>query len=313
MTSPSRRRLARGLVLLALCACSGALRSGDTVVAERHANRAPATQARFDQGLLWRVEAKGRARPSYLFGTLHWDDERILKVPPAVSQAFERSTSFAPELLMDDDSIRRFRSAMIMGEPQLPAALGAELYGRIEPLLDEHGIPRDWRPRLKPWAALLTLLQPRERPGIILDNLLIMQARQLNKSISALESVDEQIAAFEDMPLETQLALLRKVEQNYLSIQDAVRPIAEAYLKRDLDAIWKLNQQAMSGPAPDDAHDRIFLERVLFERNERMAQRLAARLSEGGVFAAFGALHLYGERGVPSLLEKRGFTLRRLY
>jgi uncharacterized protein YbaP (TraB family) len=36
-------------------------------------------------------------------------------------------------------------------------------------------------------------------------------------------------------------------------------------------------------------------------------------LSEGGVFAAFGALHLYGERGVPSLLEKRGFKLRRLY
>lgn len=31
------------------------------------------------------------------------------------------------------------------------------------------------------------------------------------------------------------------------------------------------------------------------------------------VFAAFGALHRYGARGVPRLLETQGFTVRRLY
>jgi hypothetical protein len=312
MASRFRRHLAGWLAILALCAWSGAARTGGTAVVEKLAKSSQTADARFRQGLLWQVEARDGGRPSYLFGTLHWDDERVLKVPPEVNRAFERSTRFAPELLMDDDSVHRFRSAMVTQEPQLPIVLGEELYGRIEPLLVEHGIPRDLRPQLKPWAALLTLMQPRERPGIVLDNLLIIQAKQLNKSIAALESVEEQIAAFDEMPQETQLALLRKVEKNHVSIQDAVRPIAEAYIKRDLDAIWRLNHQAMTG-AELDLHDRIFLDRVLFERNERMAQRLAARLSEGGVFAAFGALHLYGERGVPSLLEKRGFKLRRLY
>ncbi len=44
-----------------------------------------------------------------------------------------------------------------------------------------------------------------------------------------------------------------------------------------------------------------------------MAERLAPLLAQGSVFVAFGALHLYGERGVPSLLVQRGFSVKLVY
>lgn len=272
---------------------------------------APAAQG-FSRGLLWRVEVTG-ARPSYLFGTLHWDDERILKLPPAVRHAFDASRTFAPELQPDDEALHSFRRAMLTREPRLPQLLGEEAYQRIEPMLREHGVPREARAHLKPWAALLTLIQPRERPGIILDSLLMMEAERQKKTIVPLETMDEQIAVFDGMADQDQLALLRDAADNYDAIQEAVRPLAHAYLRRDLAAIWQLNVDVMAGDALAQPHVQVFLARILYERNERMAQRLVPLLRAGGVFAAFGALHLYGERGVPAHLVKLGYRVRRVY
>jgi hypothetical protein len=272
---------------------------------------APALQS-FGRGLLWRVDVKG-ARPSYLFGTLHWDDERILKLPPAVRRAFDAAHTFAPELQPDEEALHSFRRAMVSREPRLPQLLGEEAFRRIEPLLREHGVPREARAHLKPWAALLTLIQPRERPGIILDSLLMMEAERQKKAIVPLETMDEQIAVFEGMADQDQLALLRDAADNYDAIQEAVRPLADAYLQRDLAAIWKLNVDVMAGDALAQPHVQVFLARILYERNERMAQRLVPLLRSGGAFAAFGALHLYGEQGVPAHLAKLGFRVRPVY
>ncbi|MGB7990084.1 MAG: TraB/GumN family protein, partial [Candidatus Methylophosphatis roskildensis] len=67
-------------------------------------NPVPAHAARdgpgYDRGLLWRVERQGVA-PSYLFGTLHHDDERVTRLPPAVERAFGRAERLALELIND--------------------------------------------------------------------------------------------------------------------------------------------------------------------------------------------------------------------
>jgi len=280
--------------------------------ADEAASDPAAARAEFSRGLLWRIEYPG-APASYLFGTLHVDDERVLELPAPVRQAFDTSRGVALEMLNDEDSIREFRAAMVTRDPLLPGQLGTEVYARVDNLLGEHGIPHDLRPRLKPWSALLVLLRPRETPGIILDNLLMLEAAGRQRSVHHLETIEEQISAFESMPLATQLALLRHALARYRIIQDAVRPMIHAYLDRDLGAIWRINGEAMGGDEPVQADNARFLEAVLFQRSERFAERLAPLLREGGLFAAVGALHLYGERGVPSRLRKLGFTLTLIY
>lgn len=311
MTNPiSRRAAAWSAALLAglfafLAASTAA--EADAVGARAKAVATP----RFERGLLWRVEWRG-APAGYLFGTLHHDDERATALPAPVRRALARSKVLAVEMINDEVSVRSFRAAMLSRETRLPALIDAADYERVEAVLRDKGVPRDARAHLKPWAALLILLQPRESPGIIVDNLLQMEAVRAGKRIEPLETVAEQIAAFDGMPQPTQLALLRHAAADYDRIQDAVRPLLAAYLERDLGQMWRVNAQAMAGDPEIGPHNEVFLERLLFERSRRFAQRLAPLLRQGGVFAAFGALHLHGERGVPALLEREGFRLRRL-
>lgn len=272
----------------------------------------PPERAEFSRGLLWKVEAKGAA-PSYLFGTLHLDDDRVLALPEPVRSAFDRARTFAAELLYDEAAGRAFRSAMVTQTPRLPTLLGEALYAEADRLLARYGIPAKVRPHFKPWAAMLTLLQPPGVTGLILDRVLVDEAMRTGKSLHALETVDEQIAAFDAMPRETQLVLLKKVIADHAALQEAVHRLVDAYLARDLEALWQLNAQTLGNDADLRAHHELFLRRLLYERNERMAERLAPLVAQGQVFAAFGALHPYGERGVPSLLARRGFSVKPLY
>ena len=57
----------------------------------------------------------------------------------------------------------------------------------------------------------------------------------------------------------------------------------------------------------------VFDQRLLFDRNTRMVERMQPQLKSGNAFIAVGALHLYGERGVLSLLAREGFRITRVY
>ena len=258
---------------------------------------------RFDHGLLWRVDVPGVA-PSYLFGTLHTDDDRVLKLSPPVRRALKRAHTVAVEAINDPDAARRYRAAMIGREVRLPSLLGDD-YPRVQALLRESGVPHEVAPRLKPWAALMVLLQPRGATGLTLDNLISFEASRQEKRILQLETVDEQIEALDGMAAEVQLALLRDVQARFEEIQAAVYPTINAYVAGDLAGQFRINAETMDR-GPDG---EVFLERLLYRRSERFAGRLAPLLRQGGVFAAFGALHLYGARGVPALLERQGFRV----
>ncbi len=272
-----------------------------------------ADEARFSKGVLWQIEASG-GETNYLFGTLHVDDDKVLTLPAVVAEAFNQADSFAAEVIADNDSSRRFNAAMLEAEPALPALLGAEAYKKLDELLGEYRVPPEIRPRFKPWAAMLTLQQPRKRNAtIVLDNLLLRNAAQHKKNIIPLETIDEQIAAFNGMSAPTQLALLRYTQANHRMIQNSAAKQVEAYLQRDLEQLMRLSKVALPTNLINRQQEEEFFERILFDRSRVMAERLTPRLQKGGLFAAFGALHLYGERGVLNLLEQQGFSVKKIY
>jgi uncharacterized protein len=281
--------------------------------AGRAANQpAQAQDSEFSHGVLWKIEAKG-APPSYLFGTIHTDDDRVLVLPAAVQNAFDGAADFAAEVVGDEAAVRKFVSAMVTREPHLPQLLGDADYALVDHLLAEHNIPTEARPRFKPWAAMITLLQPSGATGLVLDRVLLHEAQQRGKRVHALEVVEEQIAALDGMAEASQVRLLQEIVTHYPDIEDTIGALIEAYLARDLEALWQLNAKTMGEDAAVKADNELFLQRVLFARNQRFAERLAPLLRNGNAFAAFGALHLYGERGVLSLLQQRGFKVQRVY
>ena len=52
--------------------------------------------------VLWRITGKGLSKPSYLFGTMHLNDQRLFNFGDSVYRAIERTEGLAIELSPDD-------------------------------------------------------------------------------------------------------------------------------------------------------------------------------------------------------------------
>jgi uncharacterized protein YbaP (TraB family) len=268
----------------------------------------------FERGLLWRVERQGSS-PSYVFGTLHSTDVRAVVLPRPVAEAFHRSRVFAMEVYLSDAEEADFFEAMQFDDgTMLAPLLGEPWFDRLKRALGTDAPADEILARTKPWAALLRVATPRTpTPGTTLDRELLVMARARHMSVMGLEALVEQVAAFDAIPLDTQLALLRHALDHRDALQAQVEPTIRAWLERDLRALSRINRAIEQGDPELARHYAILTRHVVDGRSALMAHRLYLPLKRGGVFVAVGALHLVGAQGLLALLEQQGYRITRVY
>jgi uncharacterized protein YbaP (TraB family) len=268
----------------------------------------------YDRGLLWRIDKPGVA-PSYVFGTLHSADPRVTALTPPVARAFASCRTFATEVYLSDVADARFFEAMQFDDGhRLEPLLGTDGYARLKLALGDTAPPDDVLARTKPWAALLRVAAPQPPvDGATLDRELVATARARHMTILGLEWLDEQIAALDAIPLDTQLALLRHAIDDRAGLAAQIEPTIRAWLERDLAALSRINLAAAAGDPELARHYAVLTRHIVDNRNVVMAHRLFLPLRAGKVFVAVGALHLYGERGLLALLRQQGYQVRRVY
>jgi len=272
--------------------------------------------APFERGLLFRLERDGVA-PSYVFGTLHSTDPRVTDLPRPVQSAFARARMFAPEIVLSDREIADFfEAAQFDDGRRLSEFFDAPTFEAIRIALGAAAPPPAVLERLKPWAVLLKLAErpeadPAGRPT--LDQLLLAQARRRRLEILGLELPAEQIASFDAIPLESQVALVGFVLAERDALAREHEAAIAAWLDRDLAKLAALN--AAAGRLRPEIHPHLVaLSRHLVEnRSVQMAHRLTLPLRRGNVFVAVGAMHLHGERSLLALLREQGYRVRRVY
>jgi len=267
--------------------------------------------AELERGLLWKIEGAA-ARPSYILGTMHSEDPRVVNLAPAVKTVFEQADSFSAELNMQANNLLQASQRMFYTDKtKLQNIIDRRLYQDSVQLLAEYDIPEMLVQKMKPWAVAATLSMPKSSSGLFLDLVLFMQAQAMGKKVYGLETIDEQLAVFEDMPLKQQISMLRDAVREYHASQELLARLLELYVQRDLEGIRVLSESYMQkGDAQVAAY---FQETIIDDRNQRMLQRMQPRLKEGNAFIAVGALHLSGEKGLLRLLEKQGLRVSSVY
>jgi len=263
------------------------------------------------KGLLWKIERDG-AKPSYLLGTMHSEDERVLKIAPEVQRAFDGSTSFTMEVVLDAQTIADAGQAMMFSDGRnLKAVLGNDLYSKIVPLMAQHNVPEMVLPTFKPWAIFLTLSMPPAQTGVFLDAKLYDAALTQKKVVHGLETVREQLSIFDRMPIEEQIQLVTDAVKHFGELNSVFEEMIGIYLKRDLPGLQALNEKYTA--SDDSKLEKKLMEELIDKRNVRMVERMAPRLKEGKAFVAVGALHLPGDHGLLRLLEKQGYRVSAVY
>src|SRR6185369_7806072 len=94
-----------------------------------------------------------------------------------------------------------------------------------------------------------------------------------------------------------QLALLKHAVETHHELKAQSERLVQAYLQRDLGMMWKIGEEDLVARPALKPLKRVFDQRLLYDRNLRMLQRMQPQLKSGAAFVDVGALHLYGDRG----------------
>jgi uncharacterized protein len=275
------------------------------------------------KGVLWKIEHKGSPdHPvSYLFGTIHVTDDRVIAMSPAIIKAMNATRRIALEV--EDVSPSRMLEALgsFGGKVLLPE--GESLEKLLSPadakklglMLHATGVPADVAMRLQPWLAYLMMsYSDCERSRITggklpLDGEIARIGEERGVGVIGLETVETQFLALSEVPAADQLAILKSGLAMRDRVTDLTETMIQLYLKRDLGAMWPLQEIIGKSAGIQKTSLDAFSQSLLVNRNFKMRDRAVAHLAFGGVFVAVGAAHLPGTTGLITLLRDVGYTV----
>lgn len=253
-----------------------------------------------------------QGRQSWLLGTVHSEDSRVLEFPPVLQQALRDAEVLALELVPDADMLGRLNRAMNLPSDQgLDEIIGEQLYARVVELLDDYGMGEPAVRRLRPWAAALTLSAPPPETGMFMDLVLAMRGGLRDAEVVGLETLDEQLDFVTGLGTEAHIEMLRRAVADYERGRELFEEIIEAYVAGDIETLRRLAEAELEAMGPDVR--RQFREQGIVRRNRNMLERALPRLEQGGVLIAVGTLHLPGEAGLVELLRAEGYTVEPIY
>ena len=162
----------------------------------------------------------------------------------------------------------------------------------------------------EPWFAGLTIsVIALKQHGFDVEHgveqVIEASAARDDKARCGLETLDEQLGMLDGMPADLQEKLLMQSLEEAGEIDEVIRPLLAAWRAGDERALLRSLDEDFEG-YPELA------EQLIFARNERWAGQVSDLLEEpDDILLVVGALHLVGDRGLPALLRKRGFEVRR--
>ncbi|SMC26368.1 hypothetical protein SAMN02745857_02464 [Andreprevotia lacus DSM 23236] len=266
--------------------------------------------------VLWRIDKPG-VKSSWLFGTAHVSDPKVTTLSKPIQTAFDNADHVATEVRLDFNMMMTLAKAMLMPEDQkLVDIIGADRYNKLLPELEARSYPEVAARRMKPWAVAMQLMVPLHKSGEPpLDLLLAKMSIEGEKDYVGLETVEEQISVFEDMPRDKQLVLLDSLINQQSKLEGYYKQLIGLYVKRDLDGMVKFaDKDEVDLPADAKAYfDEWKNKTMLSDRNVRMTERMQPLLEKGNSFIAVGALHLPGKDGLIASLRAQGYTLTPIF
>lgn len=262
-----------------------------------------------EQGLLFEV-SRASGAPSYVLGTIHSSDERVLALSDEVTGAIARSSNLVLEVIPDPKAIAQSMRTMYYADGRtLEQVIGAELYAEAVVAAAERGLDNEAIARFKPWAIVMLFSVPADATGDMLDIRLYQNARRAGKRVTGLETFAEQLDTFDGLSESDQVALLRDTLADRSELPAMFEQLIGLYLEHDLAGLERVANDNLLQQG--EIGERL-RQRLIDDRNRRMLERLIPLLDAGPCFVAVGALHLPGQQGMLQGLREAGYQLRVL-
>ncbi len=267
--------------------------------------------------LFWKMESDD-GNLTYMLGSIHMGSEEMYPLPKVITDAFDKSEVLVLEVNLNDaDPQYLAHRAVFTDGRTLKTEISEKDYLFLQSKLEVMDIPEPVYNLFKPWfAAMLVSALSFQDAGFSanygIEKYFLDKAMEQDMPIDQLESVIDQIDVFDKLP-----DSLNSDVMHYLLAEDqqdstTADNVFEAFLSGDEK---KIEDLILSVSLPDKgAVADIISERLIYERNEKMAKKIEQLHSTGKIhFVVVGAAHFVGKRGIIELLKKSGkYKIRKI-
>jgi uncharacterized protein YbaP (TraB family) len=270
------------------------------------------SQALAEQLPVW--EIAGTSNRVMLMGSIHFLRASDYPLPAGMNAAYEQADQLYMEIDMDGlDPLATQGVLMSMGTGSQPLSesLSADAYAEANRRATDLGVPLMLFEQFEPWFAALSITQLRMMqlgfdPSWGVETQLMNTARIDGKTISGLETLEQQLGFLDRLDASTQEQFLLQSLEDAATIEQQVDSIVSAWRAGDGAALEALMLEDLNAsPELADA--------LLVQRNRNWISQIMRLLDQPDNYLVIvGAMHLVGPDSVVAMLEERGVDIIQL-
>lgn len=261
-----------------------------------------------NSSLLWKISGKGLKDPSYIFGTIHMICSKDFLWTDVMKNAFDNTRELYLELPMADEGFQQqmFEHIMLTGDQQLKDFFTEEDYHKLDIFFkDSIKINLATLSKMKLFGVMsFVLLKHIDCNGnmpVAFEEKLKSFAKDKSMPVKGLETVEEQMKIFDDMPKDSLAKMVMASITDLPKSRKTFERMVNAYKNQDLIMLNREITKSLEYASHLDA--------MLYKRNERWIPTIITAAKEKPTFFAVGAGHLAGRKGVLALLKEKGYTV----
>lgn len=265
--------------------------------------------------LVWKICGNGIKKPSYILGTHHGCPFNYCDSIPGLMKALDKVDNIIGEINMIEFSemsperMQKMQAMMMMpSDTSLLSLFSTEEAAKVNEWLGKKmGASLEMLSVMKPMTIMVTV-QNKEMMEVIpeiatmttIDKYMQTLGQRKGKTIGELETADYQMELLYGNSLEEQAdALLEMIDHG--DSKGLLQQLTNAYKSQNLDTLWKVFQEQMTGYEYDA---------IVKVRNLNWEKQMKEILPKQTTLFVVGAGHLPGEYGMINLLREAGFKVK---
>ena len=265
--------------------------------------------------LVWKISGNGIKKPSYILGTHHGCPFNYCDSIPGLMKAFDKVDNIIGEINMIEFSemsperMQKMQAMMMMpADTSLLSLFSTEEAAKVNEWLGKKmGASLEMLSVMKPMTIMVTV-QNKEMMEVIpeiatmttIDKYMQTLGQSKGKTIGELETADYQMELLYGNSLEEQAdALLEMIDHG--DSKGLLQQLTNAYKSQNLDTLWKVFQEQMTGYEYDA---------IVKVRNLNWEKQMKELLPKQTTLFVVGAGHLPGESGMINLLREAGYKVK---
>ena len=265
--------------------------------------------------LVWKISGNGIKKPSYILGTHHGCPFTYCDSIPGLMKAFDKVDNIIGEINMIEfaemspERMQKMQAMMMMpADTSLLSLFSTEEAAKVNEWLGKKmGASLEMLSVMKPMTIMVTV-QNKEMMEVIpeiatmttIDKYMQTLGQWTGKTIGELETADYQMELLYGNSLEEQAdALLEMIDHG--DSKGLLQQLTNAYKSQNLDTLWKVFQEQMTGNEYDA---------IVKVRNLNWEKQMKELLPKQSTLFVVGAGHMPGESGMINLLREAGYKVK---